>query len=573
MTERAKYACDKCRARKATTDKQAACSRDTPTCRRCREEGQECSYSRSGVIRRSKKGKQSRISSQSVTGVSSHPGSREVSPDGQSCGLRQPNDQMTGSTHERLQLLAGRDCPALKAIAALLEEYTATWQGSAAFDSLAEGSPTAFFLFDGDEARQWVDTFIKILQKEQLLVTSPPSELLAIPSHPDQVDRTWLVMFYSITLHTAANLDDSTRGKLKGNLWLAFNDVRLLLEPNVLSIQALVLMACYAEQFMTPSLCWSLVNKACTMLQALGITHWRLDTATRERRILVFWRLNIMDKSLALILNRPPAFHRQLVKEIPMPTLNQLLTISSPSSSPSSIPALFSAHYMHQMHLLSVVMADLWHCMFGRDSSDADRIKENLDSWYRQAREVLEAAATAEKPLLNEDGIAGVELSLQTFHLYYYYLLVYLTVSAKHLRTNWTSSALKMLSLTKATTNTITIPEPYPSLLWPRIHCPLTAFGTLWGEAVVKSHSQPEQSQRALDAIQHFPAFLATLASRNPTIAKLAGITERILEEVKNAVDDKNESEAVPEISFEEQLNGLFAEDAFDTLDWFAWVE
>jgi len=234
---------------------------------------------------------------------------------------------------------------------------------------------------------------IATLEKERLLLTSVPSEVLdhLAASRPHQVDdRAWLVMFYTIALRVVSSTnpaDESTKTKLRSNLWLAFNDVRVLLEPSVLSIQALVILACHGEEFMTPSICWALISKACMMLQALGVTHWRLDAPTRERRIMLFWRLNVMDKALALNLCRPPTFHREMATEIPLPNLQKLLP--SESHHPTSgMPALFNAHYTHQMHLLSRVVADIWNCLYGQASDDVRAVKESLESWHCQATEV-----------------------------------------------------------------------------------------------------------------------------------------------------------------------------------------
>ncbi len=275
---------------------------------------------------------------------------------------------------------------------------------------MAEGAEADFFRFEENQVRAWVEgecflilcpalltlqppAFVATLQKERLLLTSAPSEVLdhLAASHPHQVhDRAWLVMFYSVALSVVSSTnpsDQSTKAKLRSNLWLAFNDVKLLLEPNSSSIQALVILACHIEEFMTPSLCWALISKACIMLQALGITHWRLDALTRERRTALFWRLNLLDKALALILCRPPIFHREMTTGIALPTLDQLLP-SQPHHPSSGAPVLFVAHYTHQMLLLSRVMADVWHCLYGQDSDDVNAIKENLDSWHRQATEV-----------------------------------------------------------------------------------------------------------------------------------------------------------------------------------------
>ena len=52
---------------------------------------------------------------------------------------------------------------------------------------------------------------------------------------------------------------EQTKAQLRSNLWIALNDVRLLLEPTEVNIQALWLLACHPEEFTTPTLCWMLV--------------------------------------------------------------------------------------------------------------------------------------------------------------------------------------------------------------------------------------------------------------------------------------------------------------------------
>ena len=80
-------------------------------------------------------------------------------------------------------------------------------------------------------------------------------------------------MYYSIILSMVSSTtpeDVSTKEKLRCNLWLAMNDVRLFLEPSEPNIQALALLATHVEEFTSPSLCWMLIANACRMLQALG---------------------------------------------------------------------------------------------------------------------------------------------------------------------------------------------------------------------------------------------------------------------------------------------------------------
>lgn len=131
---------------------QIACSRHRLGCQRCKAEGIACSYSRSGVIRRSRKQKDNnRLPTRSC----------ETPAGSERSGLLRPlqlaSENVDSTTHERLQRLVGKDHHSLRALASLLEEYAAAWQGSSAFDKLADGAEAEFFLFEEDQVRTWVD--------------------------------------------------------------------------------------------------------------------------------------------------------------------------------------------------------------------------------------------------------------------------------------------------------------------------------------------------------------------------------------------------------------------------------
>ena len=200
-------------------------------------------------------------------------------------------------------------------------------------------------------------------------------------------------MYYSVILSmvTSTNPDDiSTKAKLRCNLWLALQDVRIFLEPSEANIQALVLLACHVEEFTTPSLSWMLTTNACRMLQALGVTHRRLDPQTRKRRTMMFWHLYILDNGLALVFARPPTFHRAMAREIVLPSPEHFL-VFKPRKTSNSAPGLFGAHFFHQMLVLSRIIADIWYCLYDGEApidSEMEAASKSLESWYRQAKEV-----------------------------------------------------------------------------------------------------------------------------------------------------------------------------------------
>lgn len=216
-------------------------------------------------------------------------------------------------------------------------------------------------------------------------------------------ERAWLVMYYSIILSMVSSTapeDVSTKEKLRCNLWLAVNDVRILLEPSEAKIQALALLATHVEEFTSPSLCWMLIANACRMLQALGINLRHLSPETRQRRMMTFWYLNLVDKGLSVIFGRPPTFHRAMLRDIPLPTVAQLLPYQPhnlPHPTVGSRPgSLFGAHFIHQIMQLSYIIGDIWTCVYEGDSPDEqaiESVKRNLDSWYAIAKPVSQALA------------------------------------------------------------------------------------------------------------------------------------------------------------------------------------
>lgn len=245
--------------------------------------------------------------------------------------------------------------------------------------------------------------FVATLRKGHPLLACKPSDGVLHHlrvSQPHLVrERSWLVMYYSIILSMISSTtpeDTRTKDKLRCNLWLAVNDVRILLEPSEPNIQALALLATHVEEFTSPSLCWMLISTACRMLQALGINGRHLSPEVRQRRTLTFWYLNLVDKGLSIIFGRPPTFHRAMAKEVPLPSVAQLLpfqphsevTQSEIGSRPGS---LFGAHYIHQIMLLSYIIGDIWSVVYDCASVNEQAfgvVRNDLDQWYRTARPV-----------------------------------------------------------------------------------------------------------------------------------------------------------------------------------------
>lgn len=126
------------------------------------------------------------------------------------------------------------------------------------------------------------------------------------------------------------------------------------------------------------------------MLQALGVNNRRLDSTTRERRVMMFWHLNLLDKGLAVIFGRPPTFHRGMMRGISLLTPYQLRH-QQPGAASVGEAGLFGIHYFHQKLLLAQIMTDIWDCLYEGLAPDENRVETTIDtlkSWYGQARKV-----------------------------------------------------------------------------------------------------------------------------------------------------------------------------------------
>ncbi|KAJ9605085.1 hypothetical protein H2200_010475 [Cladophialophora chaetospira] len=402
-----------------------------------------------------------------------------------------------------------------------------------------EGNGHEFFLFE-DHTASWVDSFITALDKGGPVLSSAPAEVLdhLRACRPHQMrERAWLVMYYSIILSMVSSSDptnQSTKRKLRYNLWLALNDPRLFLEPSEANIQALTMLACHVEEFTTPTLCWMLATTACRMLQALGVNHRRLDPQTRERRVMMFWHLNLLDKALALIFGRPPTFHRAMSREIPLPTLAQLLS-SQAQHNPTKAPRLFETHHFYQKLFLTRIMADIWNCLYEDAAPDHSRIEvvnQELESWYRQALQLLEAAALAEKPFLDARNAASIDLELHSLSFMYEYLRILLARSSSHMRTQCIESSKRMLHLLEHMVSESG--ELYNGIDWQLLCGSFTPFLELFGEIVSNGKGGSQETQDALAAMEQLPVFLGKMSSRNSLAAKLERIAVVFVQHAKS---------------------------------------
>ncbi|KAK0264955.1 hypothetical protein LTR91_013956 [Friedmanniomyces endolithicus] len=401
-----------------------------------------------------------------------------------------------------------------KVLSTIADEVEAFWRDRPDL-SAGSGDPPrsqeGYFLFEEyDESRGLV--------RYRPLLTAAPAEVLEslATSRPDQVrERAWLVIYYGIilaSLRLNTTEIEKTRSRLRANLWLAFNDTRLLLEPSDPNIQALAFLACHVYPFTTPSLCWMLLSNACRMLRALAVNQKVAEPETKERRIILFWHLNTLEKAMMLIFPWPGAFHRTMYNNIPLPTLTQILP-SQPQVGTDRRPSLFGAHWMQQSFILSKVMTDIWLALDEDDARAQRAAKQALDASYREAMQVLEAAALAETPLLDPAGARSLQIGLLYTRFQYYGAEIVLTRGSSQEATFCHNESLKMLRLLS---DLVTDEEePYIGVTWQMLYFPWAPFLVLFGSITSSERTgRTFENEQALEAMELLPTYFRNMSLR-----------------------------------------------------------
>lgn len=168
-------------------------------------------------------------------------------------------------------------------------------------------------------------------------------------------------------------------------MWLALNDSKLFLIPDLINIIALMTIASHGDDFATPNLSWILVGHACRLAQAINIQLPLGSEGEKEsqlQRTFVFWSLFCMDKSVSLAFGRPCMLTGPLYETILLPERDGLLEFQPHTidTGDSQFGAVFFLQSIHLAKLQGRVLTL-------RQSS------ASLDQW---------AYGTAKKSLLDD---------------------------------------------------------------------------------------------------------------------------------------------------------------------------
>lgn len=148
--------------------------------------------------------------------------------------------------------------------------------------------------------------------------------------------------------------------------------------------------------------------------------------------------------------------------------------------------------------------------------------------------QLLEAAALAEKPFLDANSAASIDLGLRTVSFRYQYLLILLARSSSRMKTQCTDSSKTMLRLLENMVSDSE--ETYNGIVWQLLCCPFTPFLVLFGEILSNGNGESEENKEYLAAIEQLPIFLGKMSLRNSLAVKLERIAVVFVQHARSVV-------------------------------------
>lgn len=148
--------------------------------------------------------------------------------------------------------------------------------------------------------------------------------------------------------------------------------------------------------------------------------------------------------------------------------------------------------------------------------------------------QILEAAALAEKPFLDANGAASIDLGLCSVSFQYEYLFILLARSSTRMRAQCIESSKRMLRLLEDMVSDSE--ESYNGMVWHLLCGPFTPFLDLFGELLSNGKGESEENKEALAAMEQLPVFLDRMSSRNSLAAKLQRIAVVLAQHARSVI-------------------------------------
>lgn len=223
---------------------------------------------------------------------------------------------------------------------------------------------------------------------------APSEELvLQVIFKPEGVSRKAWIVYINYMILAMLSEDQSTEAKgFRHNVKLALNDSKIFLEPHVVHLQTLILLAIHGEDYASPSLSWMLVGHACRQAEALGLHLSNgSDSETHQRRLSLFWMLFAVDKSCSLAFGRPCFLPSTTYAKVALPDLGHLTRFQprSDSADGRAKSSIFGAHMFLARMELARLEGDVLHLVNSEVlGTSRNQLRADLTEWHTRTNQV-----------------------------------------------------------------------------------------------------------------------------------------------------------------------------------------
>ncbi|KAL6924206.1 hypothetical protein FSST1_001480 [Fusarium sambucinum] len=432
-------------------------------------------------------------------------------------------DDATNSVHEATGSLS----LSLQQSAASELQFLSTSLTTAVADNQIGGN--SFYVPSKAQGYQLIGKFLESVCLGDAFFVAPSEELLLqVIFNPGLVVRkSWVVYIdYMILAMLSEDQKAETKG-FRNNVKLALNDSRIFLEPHLVHLQTLILLAIHGEDYASPSLSWMLVGHACRQAEVLGLHLSNSpDFETHQRRLSLFWMLFAVDKSCSLAFGRP-CFLPSNKYTVTLPDLGHLTRFQprSESADGQGQSSVFGAHMFIARMKLARLTGDILDLASNADIiSKRDQLKTDLTEWQNQTKQLLDGILEGERTSSSPNQLREMSLGICTMTFEYLHVFMVLTradpscVGPRH------EAAREAISLLPTLVSNWT--SIYNPMTWHLLYFPFIPFFVIF-ENLVHDHAFSLKTTKQHD-IELLSSTVSYYSSMRNQFQLLAPLCERL---------------------------------------------
>ncbi|KAG8360423.1 hypothetical protein FVEN_g1997 [Fusarium venenatum] len=395
-------------------------------------------------------------------------------------------DDATNSVHGA----TGNLSSSLQQSAASELQFLSTSLTTAVADNQLRGN--SFYVPSKAQGYQLIGKFLESVGLGDAFFVPPSEEhLLQVLFNPGQVVRkSWIVYIdYMILAMLSEDQSAETKG-FRNNVKLALNDSRIFLEPHLVHLQTLILLAIHGEDYASPSLSWMLVGHACRQAEALGLHLSNSpDFETHQKRLSLFWMLFAVDKSCSLAFGRPCFLPSNTYGTVVLPDFGHLTRFQprSKSADGQEQSFVFGAHMFIARVKLARLTGDILDLASNTDMiSKRDQLETDLTEWQTQTKHLLDGILEGERASSSPNQLREMSLGISTMTFEYLHVFLVLTRADPSCVGPRLEAAREAISLLPSLVSNWT--SIYNPMTWHLLYFPFIPFFVIF-ENLVHDHA------------------------------------------------------------------------------------